>query len=120
MITAGTFRPEVRRYPRHRFLPHSPAAHLGDFDQAISAEEASTAASIPLTPEGITAPEVLSPATPDHRADRYSLGAVLYELLVGVLPSAGEHPTQVVPPSRFRQDVPPPRLDTLIVSNAGR
>jgi len=42
-------------------------------------------------------------------------GAVLYELLAGVLPPAGEYPTQVVPPSQFRQDVPP-RLDMLIVS----
>ena len=90
-------------------------AHLGDFDQAISAEEAATAAFIPLMPEGVAAPELLSDTTPDQRADLYALGAVLYELLVGVVPPTGEHPTLVVPPSRFRQDVPP-RLDTLIVS----
>jgi len=89
-------------------------AHLGDFDQAISAEEAATAAFIPLTPEGVAAPELLSGAAPDQRADLYALGAVLYELLVGVLPSAGES-GQIVPPSRFRPDVPS-RLDTLVVS----
>lgn len=90
-------------------------AHLGDFDQAILAEEASVAALIPLTPEGIAAPELLTEATPDHRADLYALGAVLYELLAGVLPTCGQHPAQTVPPSHVRQDVPP-RLDRLIVS----
>ena len=90
-------------------------AHLGDFDTAISAEEASTAASVPLTPEGVAAPELLSRATLDYRADLYALGAVLYELLTGVLPPDGGLPGGVVPPSQLRPDVPP-RLDALILS----
>lgn len=89
-------------------------AHLGDFDQAISAEEASMPALAPVAPEGFAAAELLNGATPDHRADLYALGAVLYELLAGVLPAADGVPAQVVPPSQLRQDVPP-RLDTLIL-----
>lgn len=90
-------------------------AHLGDFDQAILAEDASAAVLVPLTPEGVAAPELLSLTVPDFRADLYALGAVLYELLVGALPAAGVVPAQWMPPSQVRQGVPP-RLDTLLVS----
>jgi serine/threonine protein kinase len=86
-------------------------AHLGDFDTAMSVQEALAGAVVPLTPEGLAAPELASGAGLDHRADIYALGAVLYELLAGTLP---EFPVQV-PPSRSRRDVPP-RLDTLILS----
>jgi serine/threonine protein kinase len=90
-------------------------AHLGDFDQAISADEVSVAALVPFTAEGFAAPELLSHATPDQRADLYALGAVLYELLTCALPPARGTSGPVRSPSQLRQDVPP-RLDTLIVS----
>jgi serine/threonine-protein kinase len=48
------------------------------------------------------APEMLaSPETADHRADLYSVGAVLYELLTGRPPAAG-----CAPASKVRSDVP--------------
>lgn len=88
-------------------------AHLGDFDQAITEEEASRRAFSPVTPEGFAAPELLSGAAPDHRADLYGLGAVLYELLCGAVPVTGGAGAHVVPPSQLRQDVPP-HLDELV------
>ncbi len=90
-------------------------AHLGDFDVAISADEACRGALEPVTPEGFAAPELAGGTTPDYRADLYGLGAVLYEFLTGVLPEPGGLPTQVAPPSELRKDVPP-RLETLILS----
>ena len=55
-----------------------------------------------LTQEGMVvgtvlyiAPEVISGAPPDRRADLYAMGAVLYELLTGSAPFSGENPMAV-------------------------
>jgi serine/threonine protein kinase len=86
-------------------------AHLGDFDTAISVDDPDPA-SVSTTLEGYPAPELLSGNAVDVRADLYSVGAVLYEALVGASPSA---PPPITPPSRLRNDLPA-GLERLILS----
>jgi serine/threonine protein kinase len=88
-------------------------AHLGDFDKAVSAEEDATVLA-PFTPEGLAAPELVNGTSFDYRADLYALGAVLYEVLVG-LPPITAGPVPLSPPSQLRGEVPA-RMDRLILS----
>jgi serine/threonine protein kinase len=83
-----------------------------------------------LTKEGSTvgtvgymSPELVQGLDADHRADIFSLGIVLYEMLAGELPFKGVHETAImyeivnvdpVPISSIRQDVDP-NLDAIIL-----
>jgi serine/threonine-protein kinase len=54
------------------------------------------------------APEVLAGGEPDHRADLFSLGVVLWELLAGrLLALAGGTAADPPPPSSFNPEIPP-------------
>jgi serine/threonine protein kinase len=98
----------------HIWLDERGEAHLGDFDRAMSVDEQPPDHGGPPAAEGYPAPELLNDA-PDTRADLYSLGGILYELLTGSEPALAGHRAQLAPPSRWRSDVPP-GLDRLILS----
>jgi len=98
------------------WLDERRVVHVGDFDTAISVEDAAAGGTSAPTTEGYSAPELIAGAPQDARADLYSLGAVLHELLVGDGPMTSTDPLAAVePPSRSRRDVPP-SLDAIILS----
>lgn len=74
------------------------------------------------------APEQLEHGTTDTRVDVYACGVLLYEMLTGGKPHAGESPAQVLYHA-LHDDVPPPsaavpglpyELDTLVASATAR
>lgn len=62
---------------------------------------------------GYLAPELLSGAEHDHRADLFSFGVVLYEVLTGERPFRRESPTETLLATREHHP-PPPRSDTAL------
>lgn len=90
--------------------------HLGDFDTAFFLEDPQPAEQDFSSTEGYPAPELLGGATGDIRTDVYSLGAVFYELLLGVGPPTLATPSAAIAPlSQSRGDIPA-SLDDLILS----
>ena len=83
--------------PQNVFLCTDGAVKLLDFGLARVASAARlTTASMVLGTPGYIAPELLSGATADARADLYSLGATLFEMLTGKLAFPGSDPYEVL------------------------
>ncbi|HEY2435691.1 MAG TPA: protein kinase, partial [Solirubrobacteraceae bacterium] len=116
--------------PANVWLNSSGAAKLGDFGLVAAMRQSGSATLARLTEEGgllgtlaYIAPEQALGRTADPRADLYSLGVMLYELVTGRVPFAADDALAVisqhlrtppVAPAWHNSDVPK-ALDALIV-----
>ncbi len=75
--------------------------------RAVSSETQHTSTGVLIGTVSYLAPELVTDGTADARADVYAAGVLLYELLTGTKPHAGETPIQVAY-KHVHADVPPP------------
>ena len=91
--------------PQNVFLTDDGAVKLLDFGMArVAGQARMTAQSMVMGTPGYIAPELLSGAAADARADVYSLGATLFEMLTGRHAFAGNDPYEVL--RRQREGAP--------------
>ena len=91
--------------PQNVFLTDPGAVKVVDFGMARVAGQARlTAQSMVMGTPGYIAPELLAGAPADARADVYSLGATLFEMLTGRHAFPGSDPYQVL---RLQREGPP-------------
>jgi len=75
--------------------------------RAITSQTQHTSTGVLIGTVSYMAPELVTEGTADARADVYAAGVMLYELLTGHKPHAGETPIQVAY-KHVHTDVPPP------------
>jgi len=75
--------------------------------RAVSSQTQHTSTGVLIGTVSYLAPELVTEGTADARADVYAAGVLLYELLTGTKPHAGETPIQVAY-KHVHTDVPPP------------
>ncbi len=104
---AGVVHRDVK--PENLFLVHAPDGReqvkVLDFGFSHLPDDREEASGRVVGTPGYIAPEQSRGAPADLRADIYSLGIVLHEMLTGHIPGAGDHPQGDPRPAR---KVPPP------------
>lgn len=106
-----------------------PTAKVTDFGLARAVTEATAASTgTVLGTVAYLAPEIITHGTADPRADVYAAGILLYELIVGAPPLAGESPIQVayqhvhgeIPTPSQAVDWLPQEIDELVAALTAR
>lgn len=91
--------------PANILLTPEKVPKIGDFGLARPLERASDAGELVYGTPGYTAPEVTcAPDTVDQRADLFSVGVILHELLAGKLPDGDPRPTSEIAGCNVRFD----------------
>ncbi|MFJ4324862.1 Stk1 family PASTA domain-containing Ser/Thr kinase [Streptomyces tricolor] len=101
---------------------------VADFGLVRSVDTVTSTTGAVLGTVSYLAPEQIEQGTTDPRVDVYACGVVLYEMLTGAKPHAGDSPAQVLY-KHIHDDVPPPsalvpglpyELDELVASATAR
>ncbi len=120
---AGLVHRDVK--PENILLSDDGAVKVADFGlaRAIEADPSSTRTGLMMGTVAYCPPEQISRGSADARSDVYSAGVVLFELLTGTAPYAGDsamavayqHVNSDVPPPSTRRPGIPPQLDEIVL-----
>jgi serine/threonine-protein kinase len=95
--------------PENVLISDEGVVKVADFGlaRAVTADTQHTSTGVLIGTVSYIAPEIVTEGRADARADVYSAGVLLYELLTGRKPHEGETPIQVAY-KHVHEDVPPP------------
>ncbi|PID98304.1 MAG: serine/threonine protein kinase [Actinobacteria bacterium] len=114
--------------PENVLVPTDGPVTVTDFGLARAASHTSTASTTTLGTVSYMAPEVATSGSSDVRTDLYSVGIMLYEMIVGTPPWQGENALHVAY-AHVHSDIPPPsdahswiprEVDDLVATLAAR